>query len=74
MQWTHESVCEILDVGELFVTVVDQQSPGEDSQNQQAEVPSDGTRKNGADQRLATTPYNLKKFDEDVRQRPAPTH
>ena len=49
MQGSNKCISKILDIGELLVTVVNEQSAGEDPQHKETEVTGDGTGKDGAD-------------------------
>ena len=51
MQRTNESVCKIFDVGELLVTVMDQQRSGEHTEKQEAQVGRDGAGQDESDHR-----------------------
>ena len=59
MQRAHECISKILDIGELFVTVVNQQRASEHPMQEQTEIASDGAGQNGANhhrtRRLHTT-------------------
>ena len=59
MQRANECISKILDIGELFVTVVNQQRAGEHPKQEQTEIASDGAGQNGANHhrthRLHTT-------------------
>ena len=48
MQGANECISKILDIGELLVSVVNEQSAGENPKHKETEVASKGTGKNGA--------------------------
>ena len=49
MQRPNEGISEILDIGELLVTVVNQQDTGEDAKNEQSCIREKRLRKDGSE-------------------------
>ena len=48
MQRANECISKVLNIGELFVTVMNQQCAGEHPEQEQTEIASNGAGENGA--------------------------